>query len=158
MKPYQIGPEMIADTFTQINGLSIEPDKPILIVDADEVLVLFASHFSIYLKNRGWGLNLKGYRLDDAITNLKDGHVADKITYQKLISGFIRDETIRQPEAFGASKTLKAFKNRANIIILTNVPNTSYTDRVKNLTNLGMNYPVISNTGPKGPALAKIKE
>ena len=149
---------MILDTFKQIDNLVIDPSKPLLIVDADEVLVLFAKHFSNYLKPFGWELKLKGYRLDDAITNIEGGHVADKITYQKLISAFIREETIRQPEATDASKTLEIFKNRANIIILTNVPNTSYKDRVRNLTNMGMNYPVVSNIGHKGPALKKLKD
>ena len=149
---------MVADTFTQIENLLVDPLKPLLIVDADEVLVLFASHFSTFLRKLGWDLKLKGYRLDDAIINLDDGHIANTATYQNLISSFIRQETKRQPEAIGASKVLNNFQPRANIVILTNVPNTSYMDRVTNLKNHNMRYPIISNIGPKGPALSKLKK
>lgn len=150
------GNKMVQNTFSQIERLSLNASKPLLVVDADEVLVLFASHLKTFLQNFGWDLNLKGYRLDNAITNLKDGHIADTATYKKLISDFIRDETIRQPEAAGASKVLKMFKHRANIVILTNVPHSAYEKRVRNLSKLNMEYPIVSNTGSKGPALAKL--
>jgi hypothetical protein len=149
---------MIPNTFSQIKKLAIDPQKPLLVFDADEVLVLFATHFVKYLNKFGWSLNLKGYRLDDAITHIEDGHVANKITYQKLINEFIRDETLNQPEATGASETLRRFKHRAEIIILTNVPISSYYDRIENLGKLGMEYPIISNVGPKGPALEKLEK
>ncbi|MEE2773288.1 MAG: hypothetical protein VYE27_00080 [Pseudomonadota bacterium] len=145
-------------TFTQIKDLKINVDNPILIVDADEVLVLFAAHFSGFLNKLGWTLNLKGYRLDDAIINVKDGHTADKRTYQFLINSFIDKETLHQPEAPGASEALKLFRTRAQIIILSNVPKSAYQDRLKNLNNLDMNYPVIQNNGFKGPALKEIEK
>jgi beta-phosphoglucomutase-like phosphatase (HAD superfamily) len=149
---------MILNTFAQIKNLSINKEKPLLIFDADEVLVLFASHFSKYLIKKGWSLNLRSYRLDDAIMHIKDGHIADKITYQKLIDDFINQETAAQPEAPGASKTLEKFKERAEIVILTNVPNSAYDQRIENLSNFNMAYPTVSNSGMKGPALAKLKE
>ena len=146
------------NTFDQIKNLSLNKEKPLLIFDADEVLVLFANHFSKYLIQKGWNLNLRSYRLDDAIMHIADGHIADKITYQKLIDDFIHQETAKQPEAYGASKTLKKFKKRAEIVILTNVPNSAFEQRIGNLTNLSMIYPTISNSGMKGPALVKLKE
>lgn len=150
------GHKMNPDTFKQITNLSLDPNKPLLIFDADEVLVLFASHFSKFLISKGWRLNLKGYRLDDAIEHIKDGHIADKTTYQNLINDFISQETANQPEAPGASKVLHKLKMRAEIIILTNVPAKAYLQRTENLSNLNMNFPIISNTGLKGPALVEI--
>ncbi len=147
---------MIPHTLKQIRNLSIDSSKPLLIFDADEVLVLFASHFSRFLTKRGWKLNLKSYRLDDAIQHKEEGYIADKITYQNLIDDFINQETENQPEAPGASATLKKFNSDAEIIILTNVPNRAYLKRIKNLSALSMNYPIISNSGLKGPALTEI--
>ncbi len=147
---------MNRETLSQIKDLSIDFNKPLLIFDADEVLVLFASHFSKFLIKRGWKLSLTSYRLDDAIKNITDGHIADKITYQNLIDEFINKETAHQPEAPGASTTLKKFSKQAEIIILTNVPSRAYYKRIKNLSDLNMNYPTISNSGPKGPALLEI--
>ena len=143
-------------TLKQINNLSINSNKPLLIFDADEVLVLFASHFSKFLNGFGWRLNLKGYRLDDAIEHIQEGYIADKKTYQNLIDDFIDQETGNQPEATGASTTLQKFAAKAEIVILTNVPNRAYSQRIKNLSKLKMNYPTISNSGLKGPALVEI--
>jgi phosphoglycolate phosphatase-like HAD superfamily hydrolase len=143
-------------TFDQIGSLSLNKEKPLLIFDADEVLVLFASHFSKYLIKKGWHLNLRGYRLDDAIVHIEDGHIADKVTYQKLIDDFINQETASQPEAPGASETLKKFKDRAEIVILTNVPTSAYNQRIENLSKLNMIYPTISNSGMKGSALVQL--
>ncbi len=147
---------MTLDTLTQINKLSLDASKPLLIFDADEVLVLFASHFSNFLAKQGWELNLKSYRLDDAIEHIQTGDIADISTYQRLINDFIDQETENQPEALGASATLRKFKSRAEIVILTNVPKRAYFQRIKNLSNLDMNYPIISNTGLKGPAIYEI--
>ena len=119
---------------------------------------MFANHFSKYLIKEGWNLNLKSYCLDDAIVHIEDGHLADKITYQTLIDDFISQETATQPEAPGASSTLKKFKDRAEIVILTNVPHSAYRQRIKNLSNLDMVYPTISNSGMKGPALVELKK
>ena len=153
---FDIGPKMEQDTHIQIKSLSIDTNKPLLIFDADEVLVLFASHFAWFLNERGWELNLKGYRLDDAIQHRQDGHLADKKTYQNLIDDFIDQETSKQPEAPGAAETLKKFSQYAQIIILTNVPKRAYKQRLENLSNLNMKYPTITNSGLKGPALFEI--
>ena len=147
---------MNSDTLKQIKNLSIDPKKPLLIFDADEVLVLFAHHFSEFLNKHGWRLNLKGYRLDDAIEHIQDHYLASNTTYQRLIDEFIDQETAHQPEAPGASATLEKFKNLAEIIILTNVPARAYSHRIKNLSDLNMGYPTICNTGLKGPALFEL--
>ena len=144
---------MTPSTKAEIKKLNLDIDQPLLIIDADEVLVLFAEHFRHFLKHLGWSLNLKGYRLDDAIVNINDGHVANKNTYQNLINSFIATETIRQPEAIGASKALKLLSQTCQIVILTNVPIASKEDRIKNLSNLGINYPLIVNSGLKGKAI-----
>ena len=143
-------------TNTQIANLRVNRNRPLLVVDADEVIVLFAAHFSKYLNKHGWELNLKGYRLDDAICRIEDGQIANNKTYVELINDFIKEETRFQPEAPGASNALELLSQQWEIIILTNVPTSARQDRIRNLTKLGMNFPVVSNSGLKGEALAKI--
>ena len=74
----------------------------------------------------------------------------------QLINEFINRETAVQPEAPGASATLRKFSAQAEIVILTNVPVRAYSQRIKNLSDLSMNYPIITNSGLKGPALAEL--
>ena len=70
--------------------------------------------------------------------------------------GFINEETKNQPAAKGAPEALKILQEYAQIIILSNVPYSVHNDRVLNLKNIGMDYPLISNEGMKGPAVKEI--
>ena len=147
---------MTPNTKKQISGLNIDPILPIMIFDADEVLVHFAEPFSNYLKKHDHRLHLTGYRLDNAIKKAETGDVADPDTAKGLVWGFINEETKNQPAAKGAPEALKILQEYAQIIILSNVPYSVHNDRVLNLKNIGMDYPLISNEGMKGPAVKEI--
>ena len=147
---------MTPNTKKQISGLNIDPTLPLMIFDADEVLVHFAEPFSDYLKKHNHQLHLTGYRLDNAIKKLETGDVADPDTAKDLVWGFINEETKNQPAAKGAPEALKKLQEYAQIIILSNVPHSVHDDRVLNLKKIGMDYPLISNEGMKGPAVKEI--
>ena len=147
---------MTPNTKKQISGLNIDPTLPLMIFDADEVLVHFAEPFSNYLKKRNHRLHLTGYRLDNAIKKSETDDVADPETAKDLVWGFINEETKNQPAAKGAPEALKTLQEYAQIIILSNVPHSVHDDRVLNLKSIGMDYPLISNEGMKGPAVKEI--
>ena len=147
---------MTPNTKKQISGLNIDPALPLMIFDADEVLVHFAEPFSNYLQKHNHRLHLTGYRLDNAIKKLKTDAIADPDTAKDLVWGFINEETKNQPAAKGAPEALKKLQEYAQIIILSNVPHSVHDDRVLNLKKIGMDYPLISNEGMKGPAVKEI--
>ena len=147
---------MTPNTKKQISGLNIDPTLPLMIFDADEVLVHFAEPFSNYLKKHNHRLHLTGYRLDNAIKKSETDDVADPDTAKDLVWGFINEETKNQPAAKGAPEALKKLQEYAQIIILSNVPHSVHDDRVLNLKSIGMDYPLISNEGMKGPAVKEI--
>ena len=147
---------MTPNTKKQISYLKIDPNLPIMIFDADEVLVHFAEPFAIYLRNHGHRLHLTGYRLDNAIRKEKTNEVATPDTAKDLVWGFINEQTKIQPAAKGAPQALKQLQAYAQIIILSNVPHSVHDDRVANLKSLNMDYPLISNEGMKGPTVKEI--
>ena len=147
---------MTPNTKKQILDLNIDPDLPLMIFDADEVLVHFAEPFSNYLKKHNHRLHLTGYRLDNAIKKTETDDVADPDTAKDLVWGFINEETKNQPPAKGAPEALKKLQEYAQIIILSNVPHSVHDDRVLNLKSIDMDYPLISNEGMKGPAVKEI--
>ena len=147
---------MTPNTKKQILSLNIDPNLPLMIFDADEVLVHFAEPFSTYLKKHNHRLHLTGYRLDNAIKKSETDDVADPDTAKDLVWGFINEETRTQPAAKGAPEALKKLQEYAQIIILSNVPHSVHDDRVFNLKSIGMDYPLISNEGMKGPAVKEI--
>ena len=147
---------MTPNTKTQISNLNIDPNLPLMIFDADEVLVHFAEPFATYIKKHNHRLHLTGYRLDNAIKKADTDEVADPDTAKDLVWGFINEETKSQPAAKGAPQALKKLQAYAQIIILSNVPHSVHDDRVANLKSLNMDYPLISNEGMKGPAVKEI--
>ena len=147
---------MTPNTKKQISKLNIDPNLPLMIFDADEVLVHFAEPFATYIKKHNHRLHLTGYRLDNAIKKADTDEVADPDTAKDLVWGFINEETKSQPAAKGAPQALKKLQAYAQIIILSNVPHSVHDDRVANLKSLNMNYPLISNEGMKGPAVKEI--
>ena len=147
---------MTPNTKTQISNLNIDPNLPLMIFDADEVLVHFAEPFATYIKKHNHRLHLTGYRLDNAIKKADTDEVADPDTAKELVWGFINEETKSQPAAKGAPQALMKLQAYAQIIILSNVPHSVHDDRVANLKSLNMDYPLISNEGMKGPAVKEI--
>ena len=147
---------MTPNTKKQISNLNINPTLPLMIFDADEVLVHFAEPFATYIKKHNHRLHLTGYRLDNAIKKADTDEVADPDTAKDLVWGFINEETKSQPAAKGAPQALMKLQAYAQIIILSNVPHSVHDDRVANLKSLNMDYPLISNEGMKGPAVKEI--
>ena len=147
---------MTPNTKKQISNLNIDPNLPLMIFDADEVLVHFAEPFATYIKKHNHRLHLTGYRLDNAIKKADTDEVADPDTAKDLVWGFINEETKSQPAAKGAPQALKKLQAYAQIIILSNVPHSVHDDRVANLKSLNMDYPLISNEGMKGGAVKEI--
>ena len=140
------------ETKAQIAALNLSPDKPLLIVDADEVLVQFIQPFTKYLNARDWEIHLTEYRLEYAIRRA-GGIVADEEETFELVHGFIDAETHRQPEVQGAATALRALSKQAQVVVLSNVPQRRYRDRLANLRGHGMDFALVANSGPKGPAL-----
>lgn len=142
---------MQTETIAQINALKIDQNCPLLIVDADEVLVQFAVPFSEYLHAQKWELRLTEYSLEYAIW--QGNHVANAEKTFELVHGFIDAKTRHQPAIIGAMSALTALSEISQVVVLSNVPQRRHADRVANLLQHGMVSPVVANAGPKGPAL-----
>ena len=102
---------MTPNTKKQISGLNIDPTLPLMIFDADEVLVHFAEPFSNYLKKHNHRLHLTGYRLDNAIKKSETDDVADPDTAKDLCGGSLMKKQKTNPLQKGAPEALKNSKN-----------------------------------------------
>jgi hypothetical protein len=140
----------------QIEAAGLAPGRPLLAVDADEVLVHFAPHLARWLEGLGWRLALTEYRLDGAIRRVGTGEAAGIEQGRGLLRRFFDEETHRQDAMAGAAEGLAALAGGAQIVVLTNVPAPARAARVSNLAGHGMAFPVIANEGGKGPALAEL--
>ena len=147
---------MIPPVHEQIENINIFPDQPLVLIDADEVLVHFAVPFRNYLRQRGFGLELNGYTLHDVILDRESNLFVDPQTARDLVVSFIKEETHRQPATEGAVESVHDISKSAQIIIISNVPRYAHEARLKNFQELNLPFPFVSNEGQKGPALKQI--
>lgn len=137
----------------QLEALELDPERPVLAVDADEVLVYFARHLARFAETIGFRLSLTEYRLNGAFTRLADGGVAGGDEVGRVLRAFFDEETGKQEVVEGAREALAALSRAAQVIVLTNVPQAARAARIDNLRGHGLDYPLVANSGGKGRPL-----
>ena len=141
----------------QIETLELDPDRPLVISDADEVLLQFMRQFEIYLDRIDMWIDLSSFRLQGNI-KYKGSDEAVDMTNRNIIDDFFAAETLNFSPVEGAAEALNALSKEAQIIILTNLPLAQKSERQINLSKHGMDYPVIVGSGLKGPAVKSLGE
>lgn len=141
-------------TLEELRGLPLAPGRPLIAVDCDEVMVHFAGHLARWLSGIGYRMQLTHYQLEGAMFAEGSDAPLPFDECLRLIDRFFDEETISQEAIDGAPEALARLAERAQVVVLTNVPRHARGDRVKNLARLGMDFPVIVNAGGKGRALA----
>lgn len=138
----------------QLWAVPLEPGRPLLVVDADEVLVEFAVHLKRFVARRGVEMHLARYELEGTFHDQATGRTLDFDEAIGLITAFFAEETPRQRAVAGAADALSRLSEIAQVVVLTNVPRQARAARIENLSALGMAYPLVENSGGKGRALA----
>lgn len=142
--------EIIPETMSQLEQLDIDPSRPLIITDADEVLLKFMERVEHYLDTIGLWIDLSSFALS---TNIKSKETNEPVQVPTLIDDFFAAQTPHIEAAHGASDTLAALSKQAQIMVLTNLPAAHKQARIDNLKGHGIDYPVVVNSGLKGPAV-----
>jgi len=128
----------------------INPDRPLIICDADEVLVEFIKGLERFLARQDLLLDLASFRIHGNVRHRETGQtVEDTQVTRRLDDFFAADTGILDPVP-GAAHALADLGNDATVIILSNLPASAREARARNLAGHGMAYPVIAGSGPKG--------
>lgn len=146
-------PRIHHSVLPQLETLVLEEGRPLVITDADEVLFLFIQGFEAYLEDNGHYLDLSSFALVGNIKNAATEEMAPAEVAKDLLDGFFRERTETMTPVPGAAAALSALSARAQIVVLSNLPEASRPAREKALALAGMSYPVVANTGLKGPVV-----
>ena len=145
------------DFHTAPQTVPISPDRPLLIVDADEVLLRFAEGLDRFLAARDLYLDLTTYRLHGNVKRRDDDSALIDIEVTALLEEFRGDlDSLEAVEH--ASEVLQQLRPLVQIVVLSNVSAAQAPARLRNFATLGFDFPLLVNSGPKGPsvqALAK---
>ena len=144
------------ETLRQIEELSHD-DRPLLVLDVDDVLLDFIRPFPRYLEGRGYRLNLENFRLHGNVIELASGVPAEPTQVSELIDAFFVAQSDWQTLTEGAAEALSFIGDRAEIILLTAMPHRHRAARIAHLDRLGLQYPLLTTEMAKGPAIERLR-
>lgn len=144
------------DLVTQSIIDGIDRNRPLIISDADEVLLQFIVTLEVWLINNDYIVDFKTFSLTDSIKNKATMRTVSQHEMGYILDRFFEEKVEDIPAVNGAVEALSDLSETAQIIILTNVPARHRERRYKALRRLGMDYPVIANDGSKGPMVKSL--
>src|SRR5882757_7510784 len=144
------------ETARQIEELA-DDDRPLLVLDVDDVVLEFIRPFPHFLKARGFGLTLASFRLTGNIAETASGRLIEQPEVTALLGEFFDAQADWQSITDGAAEALAALGDRAEIILLTAMPHKHRAVRRAHLDTLGLGYPLLTTEMAKGPAVARLR-
>lgn len=140
--------------FTTAEAVRLDPDRPLAVIDVDEVLALFVQGFRAYLAPRGVELRMTSFALFGNMYAAEAEAALERAEAKGLLDAFFAEGCGGIEPAPGAAEGLAALSRTAQVVILTNAPSSARAHRGAWLQRHGMDYPLILNEGAKGPAMA----
>jgi hypothetical protein len=144
------------ETARQIAELALD-DRPLLVLDVDDVVLDFIRPFPRYLAAQGLELRLDSFRLHGNIIDVATSEpvVAERVS--AAIDEFFAAQADWQQVTEGAADALASFDGRVEIVLLTAMPHRHRATRRTHLDQLGLPYPLLTTEMPKGPAIAMLR-
>jgi hypothetical protein len=122
----------------------------------DEVVLHFIQPFEGWLESRGLRFLSHRYKLAGNIAGA-DGAPLDQARIGPLLQDFFDASVGQQQAVDGAADALARLSAHADVVFLTNLPGSwNEATRGRTLARAGMDYPLFTNTGPKGAAAARL--
>jgi hypothetical protein len=146
--------EPAALVIPSLDKLGISRDRPLVIVDVDEVLGLFMKGFGGFLDARGYDFRIDRFALFQNIYPRGGAEHLDLETGRTLFNEFFATRCAEIEPAPGAVEALTHLHRRAEILILSNAPKPAEALRGQWLRTHGLPHPLILSSGPKGPITA----
>jgi len=138
----------------RLETLGLSTDRPLVLVDVDEVLGLFMQGFGDFLVTRGLEMRIERFALFQNIYRPGETRHLDIAEGRVLFDAFFADHCHEIEPAPGAIAALNRLAASAEILILSNAPAQGERLRAEWLRMHGMDHPLVLNSGPKGPIAA----
>ena len=127
-----------------------------MVVDVDEVLAMFVRGFERFLGGHGLEMRIERFAIFQNIFRPGESEHLDVAAGRALFERFFEADVEDIDPAPGAAEALARLSRDASIVILTNAPAHSRAPRARWLVRHGLDYPMIVNSGLKGPPVAAL--
>lgn len=144
-------------TADQISELTLT-ERPLIVCDVDEVALHFVEPLERHLDANGYRLIARSYGLTGNIVRRDDGIAASRDDVRFLLMSFFELHTDNQRPVDGVRAALTRLSEAADIVMLSNIPAAHRQTRAETLNRHGLPFPVVTNVGPKGPAVRMLHQ
>ena len=138
--------------------LRLDPARPLIVTDADEVLFYFLEGLEAFMHLEDLYYDNASYALSGNIRRRADNVALDRPAVTALIDRFFAARTEHMRPVDEAAATLSRLSERAQVVVLSNLPHSQRLARQRSLRAHGMDYPLLTNTGTKGGALRTLTD
>lgn len=149
-------PDLSRPQIPTLKSLGLSAERPLVIVDVDEVLGLFMQGFGAFAAQQGLELRVDRFALFQNLYRPGESEHLPVVEGRALFDAFFRERCGEMEPAPGAAEALRRLSERAEILILSNAPADAERLRADWLKRHGLPQALILNTGPKGPITAGI--
>jgi phosphoglycolate phosphatase-like HAD superfamily hydrolase len=139
-----------------VEHLGLDSARPLIICDADEVLVQFVAGLERFLERNACYLDLTSFRIHGNVKHRVSNEAVADETVSEFLKAFFASETRHLEAVPGAADALARLSAKAQIVILSNLPETAREARIENLAGHGIRFPVIAGKGPKGEIVKRM--
>ena len=137
-----------------LENLGLSRERPLVLIDVDEVLGLFMQGFGDYVATQGLEMRIDRFALFQNIYRPGETQHLDIAEGKKLFDAFFAGHCHNLEPAPGAVAALNRLAPHAEILILSNAPADAERLRTEWLRKHGLEHPLVLNSGPKGPIAA----
>jgi hypothetical protein len=131
--------------------------RPLLITDCDEVLLHMVAPFAEWIDEaHDIHFDLDFANFGESLRHKATGELVPGEQIWPMLRGFFATEMHRQMPIKGAIEAVNHIAETADVIVLTNLTDDENAARRAQLKQVGLDFPVITNQGGKGEALARI--
>ncbi|MGV0875832.1 hypothetical protein V6767_01650 [Martelella sp. FLE1502] len=138
-----------------LSGLKIG-DRPLVVVDVDEVVLQFLDPFKAFLKANDHELLLETFSLNGNVTSLATGEKIPDADVGAFLSAFYDAQEEWQEPFDAARETLDGLGDIADVLLLTAMPPRHRAARRRLLSRYGFGFPLIASEEPKGEVLSAL--
>ena len=139
-----------------LSDLGLTGDRPLVMVDVDEVLGFFMQGFGAFLESRGYEFRVERFALFQNIWRPGAPEHLPLTEGRLLFDDFFATGCGEMEPVPGAAEALARLSRSAEVLILTNAPEPARALRAAWLARHGLPTALVLNTGPKGPVGAAL--
>ena len=144
------------ETLGQIETLA-QDDRPLLVLDVDDVLLHFVGPLLRYFERNGCVLRLQTFRLFGNVFDIETGAAVENEKVSALLDGFFGAQTEWQTPVEDATRTVADIARKAEVVLLTAMPHRHRDTRRTFLDRIGLTYPLLTTQMAKGPAIRHLR-